>query len=597
MVRLASAIAALALGAQLASAIVVDLDCGNTLVPGKGNGEFSRVCVRDQTFSNADAQNWNFYKSKVTNTKFNAVTFKGEHNFENVEWKDVEFNKCSFEGTGRQNILFMNGTASVLTFNECNFEATAELIFTNMNVDKVKFNKCTFKTNAYFRSSTAKDVSFAGSTIGGYDKSLAFESVSTTGLTFTDSQITSALRFHSSKTTGLAMKGTTTLEDFFCGKVAGAVVSEHSAFIDAEIDGTQLKSFQCAQSSWDNMKATGITVANDVSFAGATMKNIKWDGVKRNEKKSASESCGKVDLSYGVVGDGDKISGIVSCNTTFRGTKFTAPVDFGDMDVANKDLYNFREATFAQTCVGKVSCVKLCGLPDAKEKTCTCGSGKDSDACDKAGSNVDTVANNGQPGVTNAAKASKKGSCFPADATVTLQTGEAVRMADLQHSHRIAVGGGKHSEVFFFGHRSASELTPFVHITTGGARKELRISPGHYIYANGKLVTARTVVVGDVLETGDGQAVSVTAVRTQLAAGLYAPATMHGNLVVDGIVVSSYTDALHPRVAHALLGPLRALHQAGLAHISSSFSLLHSRSAAPAARFLGFAGPSAVEGI
>lgn len=596
MVRFAAAVVAIALGAQLASAIIVDLDCGNTLVGGKGNGEYSGVCVRDQTFTNADGTNWNFLKSKVTNTAFKEVTFKGQHNFQNTEWDDVRFSECSFQGTGREDTSFKNGTMKSVTFDKCKFEETAKIIFESLNMDDVTFNDCTFLTDTTFKSLTGKDLKFEKGTVGGFDNSFQFESATIDGLFFKDVSVTSNLRFQSSRITKLETSGSTTMQDFYCGKATNGVMSAQSTFADADFEGLKLENFFCGGSTWNNMKLSDVQVQKQLAFGGAVMKDIKWDGVKRDATKTTKESCALLDLSYATIKDGDQISGITSCNATFRGVKLLDPVNFEGMDVNDVDVFNFRDAEFAQTCISNVSCVTLCKTED-KNPICKCGSDKDSKDCAKKGSNVNDDINEGQPGGGSKEEEEDDGACFPADSTVTTHEGKLVRMEDLSHSHRIAVGGGRHSEVFFFGHRSPSHLTSFVHIQTTSNAKELRLSPGHYLYANGKLVTARSIVVGDKLETGDSQAVSVTSIRTQLARGLYAPATLHGNLVVDGIVVSSYTDALHPRVAHTMLGPLRVLHQMGLKSISSGFSLLNSYSGAPVARFFGFAGPALIERI
>lgn len=597
MTRFTVVAATFAISVQLALALVVELDCGNTLVGGKGNGDYSNVCVRDDTFTDSDGQNWNFFKSKVKNMKFNGITFKGEHNFEQTEWDDVEFNDCVFEGTGRADTLFSTGSMKKVRFTNCKFMASAKVAFESLSLDTVSFQDCTVLTDITFKSLSGKDMTIGTSTIGGFENSLTFDQVTVDGLTFQDTSITSHLRFHASQITDLAMKGSSTAQDFFCGKVTGGTWSEQSTFINADIDGLKLKNFQCAESTWTTMKLSGVQVSETLMFAGATMKGVNWDGVSRNTEKSTSESCGLIDMSYSTVGDGDKLSGISSCNTTFRGTAFTAPVDFGDMDVTNVDIYNFRDAQFAQTCVGNVTCISLCQTT-SDTPLCTCGSDSAGDVdCTKAGSNVDADVNEGQTSTDDDDDDDDKKSCFPADSTVRTEDGKLVRMEDLSHAHRIAIGGGKHSDVFFFGHRNPAEMSTFVHIQTASTGKELRLSAGHYLYANSKLVTARTVTVGDTLETGDGQTVTVTSIRKQLARGVYAPATLHGNLVVDGIVVSSYTDAVHPRVAHTLLTPLRVAHQLGLTGLTAGFNAMHTYSGAPIARFFGFAGPAVVERI
>jgi hypothetical protein len=48
-------------------------------------------------------------------------------------------------------------------------------------------------------------------------------------------------------------------------------------------------------------------------------------------------------------------------------------------------------------------------------------------------------------------------------------------------------------------------------------------------------------------------------VSTEWAEGLYNPHTMHGDIVVDGVHTSTYTDSVAPALAHALLWPVRML--------------------------------------
>ncbi|KAK1857986.1 hypothetical protein I4F81_000600 [Pyropia yezoensis] len=154
--------------------------------------------------------------------------------------------------------------------------------------------------------------------------------------------------------------------------------------------------------------------------------------------------------------------------------------------------------------------------------------------------------------------------CFPASARVTLADGTAVGVDVLARGHTVRVGGGAAatSEVFLFSHKVAGGDHPYTRLVTPAG--ELTASAGHYVYANGALKAAGAVAVGDTLETAAGDAAPVTAVRTVRAAGLYAPHTLHGDVVVDGFRVSTYTTAVAPGVAHALLAPVRAAYRAGV---------------------------------
>jgi len=164
-------------------------------------------------------------------------------------------------------------------------------------------------------------------------------------------------------------------------------------------------------------------------------------------------------------------------------------------------------------------------------------------------------------------------SCFPAAATVELADGSTAALGALPAGSTVRVGAGAHSDVFGWSHRQTGGRHAYVRLTHGdgaaaaaSATRDLLLSPGHLVYANGVLVPARDVVVGDALATpGTGTGVSVVvAVGTAVAVGKVNPHTLHGDVVVDGVRVSTYKDALHPSVAHALLAPARAAYRAGL---------------------------------
>ncbi|KAI0561486.1 hypothetical protein FGB62_81g07 [Gracilaria domingensis] len=151
--------------------------------------------------------------------------------------------------------------------------------------------------------------------------------------------------------------------------------------------------------------------------------------------------------------------------------------------------------------------------------------------------------------------------CFPASATVTTMEGESVRMADLQpgeHVHHDEHGAS--SRVFFFTHRTSKPELWFYRISTASGHA-VTMTGKHYLYANGRLTAAHAVKIGHLLRTKAGES-AVTSVQRVKDTGLFAPHSMHGDLLVDGIVVSSYSRTVEPRLAHALLMPLRWLARA-----------------------------------
>lgn len=159
--------------------------------------------------------------------------------------------------------------------------------------------------------------------------------------------------------------------------------------------------------------------------------------------------------------------------------------------------------------------------------------------------------------------------CFPATAKLTLADGTQQSMEHFSAGTRIlatknaADGHGHISTVYAFSHKDAASHSDYVRISTVSGHS-IALSPGHYLYVNGNLMTARSVVPGHYLETSQGNPTRVVAVDREVSRGLFAPHTMHGDLIVDNIRVSSYTQALHPAVAHRLLAPLRILHRMGI---------------------------------
>lgn len=148
--------------------------------------------------------------------------------------------------------------------------------------------------------------------------------------------------------------------------------------------------------------------------------------------------------------------------------------------------------------------------------------------------------------------------CFPASANVHLPDGRRMRMADLQAGHSVVIAENKQaSAVYLFSHRRLDGRRTFIRISSVNGHS-ITISRNHYVYANGRLTTADNVKKGDVLRTLDGPAL-VRATELVEDYGLIAPHTLHGDIVVDGIVASTYTRAVHPGFAHFILAPLRTL--------------------------------------
>ena len=144
---------------------------------------------------------------------------------------------------------------------------------------------------------------------------------------------------------------------------------------------------------------------------------------------------------------------------------------------------------------------------------------------------------------------------------IQLKDGTERPISNLQLSDTVHVGHGKYSEVFMFTHRLADVAHEFVRLTTRAGA--LTATPGHYVYINDKLTAAGAARVGDTLTRADGTPAEIIRVEKVWATGLYNPQTLHGDIIVDGFRASTYTTAVEPTLADALLTPLRGLHRLG----------------------------------
>lgn len=159
--------------------------------------------------------------------------------------------------------------------------------------------------------------------------------------------------------------------------------------------------------------------------------------------------------------------------------------------------------------------------------------------------------------------------CFPASATVVAPGGLQVRMEDLAVGDSVTVGE-QLSQVFMFTHSDPKGMYSFVELTTLSGHA-LSLSGGHFLYVDGLLKRADAVSVGETLLLSDGARSPVVNVRWIRERGLYNPQTLHGDIAVNGVVASTYTAAVEPKIAHALLAPARVAFK-WLGYSSTYFS-------------------------
>ncbi|KAA8495435.1 hypothetical protein FVE85_1590 [Porphyridium purpureum] len=188
------------------------------------------------------------------------------------------------------------------------------------------------------------------------------------------------------------------------------------------------------------------------------------------------------------------------------------------------------------------------------------GSGENSDSLAEAIGTGDVPLQND---VTDGGNSSN---CFAADARVRLESGALTRMDELKVGDRVWIGGDQFSDVYFFGHADRNSVSrDFVSIQLeSGATVEL--TKDHLVRdaRGGRYVAAQHVRVGDSLYDAVHGISHVVHVQHNLEKrGLFNPHTMHGDIVVGNVLVSSFTTAVNPFLAHILLLPERLAYLVG----------------------------------
>lgn len=165
-----------------------------------------------------------------------------------------------------------------------------------------------------------------------------------------------------------------------------------------------------------------------------------------------------------------------------------------------------------------------------------------------------------QNGVPAENTAQGGGSCFPAVMQV-IRNGQSVSIAQLRISDNVLVAPNTYSTVFAFTHSVSSIITPFIRLVT--LNHTLILSADHYVYVNSQPRLARHVHRGDVLSHLNGP-MQVQKVDVVHLKGLYNPQTLHGDIIVNGFRVTTYTKHGGGVVGgHALLAPIRAIGEWG----------------------------------
>lgn len=149
--------------------------------------------------------------------------------------------------------------------------------------------------------------------------------------------------------------------------------------------------------------------------------------------------------------------------------------------------------------------------------------------------------------------------CFPGSALVELKDGSSREMRDLQIGDLVLVAEGLYSPVVLFTHADHEIQYQFLQVETEH-NMVITLTDGHYIYSNKQLVEARKLKVGDKLKVIGMEDERVANIKIVNDVGLFAPQTAHGDIVVNGIIASTYTKSVPFSIAHGLLAPVRWIY-------------------------------------
>lgn len=152
--------------------------------------------------------------------------------------------------------------------------------------------------------------------------------------------------------------------------------------------------------------------------------------------------------------------------------------------------------------------------------------------------------------------------CFPSHALAKLENGRQIRMDNLRIGDVVHVGDGIVSPIMAFSHADHHVVSQFLKFTTE-VGKVIMITPTHFMYTSRGLLAGKEVSTADRLRLEDGTSTKVMKIERMMARGLFNPHTAQGDIVVDGFTTSTYTTAIVPGAAHALLTPVRVLEWFG----------------------------------
>jgi hypothetical protein len=158
-------------------------------------------------------------------------------------------------------------------------------------------------------------------------------------------------------------------------------------------------------------------------------------------------------------------------------------------------------------------------------------------------------------------------SCFSSHNWVDVMGIGLVPMDQLRIGDFVRARDDLYSRVYSFGHIQHDVEAEYIQIYVTGLPDPLEISALHMVFVDNKAIRADAVKVGDIL--GEYQDLHVVQmVKTIKRRGVYAPFTESGDIIVNGILASSYVQVFsgapsssidQHKAAHAFLTMRRVL--------------------------------------
>lgn len=608
------------------------------------SSNWSSLCVFDETID-GESRLFQFSGSTLKRTTFHNTTFRSRRgvstSFANAVMQNVLFDFVAFTdpeegGPFYSKVLFDNAKLTNVTFRNVLFESSVLLSFARSNLRNVSFEHVSIHGKATLSEGSMDDLTlynvYVGPRVGEQSTEQTPFYINKTvisGLDVKNSEFLSPFKVSGTNISNWT-SFQTTYNDFTCeptiienGPFPNPPTFRNASFVQAIFIGD----FSCPGSSWYELSFSELVVfRRSVDFSHATISNFSLS-------QTFHDNAHALDMSYAILSNGS-ISELYAYNEAKFAHARLQNVDVQSIFTDNPTF--FKSASFINSNTDTINgtcCTQFCA-----EYGCNCDvevlqmSQTCLEAVPTSTSSVSasltpspsesstvsptaTLSRTSSPTFSSTASATMSiivmpsisaslstfpefdigiedpisTSCFPRSAKVRLISGDVQNMYQLRHGSRIAIGNGWFSDIFFFGHRQHNIIANYLAISHSGNNSPLVISPSHYLYVNGNLQTARTVAPGNHLRGENSEKLEIISVKEVKAKGMYAPTTLVGDLVVGGVVVSSYTDAIMPVVAHMMLLPVRVLYRVGLRNIVFGFNLFDEGQWLRTARRMGLA--------